>query len=703
MSYGIGKQPQQGGKIKGKGTGTSDDIKKTVPSGSYIMPKDSTDALGEENLARLGQPTDVNLSNGEFQLTPDQVHQVGVQALDQMKGATHTPIDQPTVGFGIGQGDNQGKPELFFANGGLVSAYPSADDIRKAQMGRNVPSAGHAQDFLGRQNTAQAGGGLQSKGSTYNGQSRPISNVPATTTQIPPTTATQSAMARTGSKVAGMAKGLGAIHGIGSMISGATTGFNTSTEDYATRMGLDPNGERGELANLGIRGLGVLSDVGNAFSLGHLGERFPDKKVNQAQANLLEQQARFAAHNASKNQTPQVATQAPAKVPDATPSVNHRMNNVMYGGGASTEAPNQVQAQSGQAQQGQAQTRQSNDPYAIQQKGNSFSYSNPNAAAQARANGVPELQSSGFANIKPISDPKGMANYMSNVQEMGPSQQQIDWAVQQIHSGQGFGIQYPSRPQRNEAQEAERRNVLEQVQAPIKGARGMTANQRSQLMEMQTGEDNRATQMYSTDANNATSQSNTNSSNMSNIAQTMMREQGSNTRTLLGEQGQNSRFDAQLGLDAQKFNADYGLKNREMNMSETKEGFGIRNSSRIEKLNEMYDKAETDEDRQAILQRINRLSGNKDQGGKDRYMTVGGGQEYNKDEGVMINRPQQIFDTQTGRLLNMDGSMASATSSANNGEFDTSKFKDGAVYQSPSTGEYFRWGEKTKRQIPVQQ
>ena len=182
MSYGIGKQePKQGGKIKGKGTGTSDDINKTVDSGSYIMPKDSTDAIGEENLARLGQPTDVNLSNGEFQLTPDQVHSVGVQALEQMKGQTHTPVDQPQMGFGIGQG-GQEEPQMFFANGGLVSPYPSADDIRKARRGTNVPSTAHAQDFLGRQTAPQqTGGPLQTRGQTINGQSRPVSNLPATT------------------------------------------------------------------------------------------------------------------------------------------------------------------------------------------------------------------------------------------------------------------------------------------------------------------------------------------------------------------------------------------------------------------------------------------------------------------------------------------------------------------------------------------
>lgn len=715
MSYGIGKQAQaeKGGKIKGKGTGTSDDIKKTVPSGSFIMPKDSTDAIGEENLARLGEPTDVNLSNGEFQLTPDQVHAVGVQALDGMKAQTHEPVDQPTVGFGIG---GEEKPELFFANGGLVSPYPSADDIRKARAGKNVPSTSHAQDFvgkqsqpggmpqakigqtfegqarvpnpppstahaqdyMGRQSTPQQGGPMQTRGQTIEGQARTVSNLPATTTPGAGGggARTPGFLERAGSKAAGAAKGLGILHGIGSMIGGAVDGFNTSTEDYATRMGLDPSADRGNLAELGIRTAGVMSDVGNAASFGILGNRFPDKQLNQAKADLAEQQARFAAHNAQKNQAPADDSKAPAD----DSSIDQQMNDSMYGN--TQPAPRQAAP--------------SNDPYQIKQQGNSFSYANPGAAAAARAQGIPELQSTG---IQGGSDPAGVANLMANTRPMGASQEQIDRAIQQAMNGggQGFGIQYPDRPSRNDEQAAERRNVLNQIQAPIKGARGMTSSQRAQLMEMQTGEDGRAVQMYNTDANNATSQANTAANNMANISQTAMREQGANDRAVLGEDGQNMRTGASLRNDREKFN-------REMSLTEQKEGFGIRNAARVEKLNEMYDKAKTDEQRASIQQRINRLTGAKDQSGKDRYMTVGGGQEYNREEGVMINRPQQIFDTQTGRLLNMDGTPAGGPgATADNSQFDTSKFKDGQVYQSPSTGEYFRWDAKSGRAIPVQQ
>ncbi len=44
------QQLAEGGRVTGPGTGTSDDIKAEVPAGSYIMPADSTEAIGEEAL-----------------------------------------------------------------------------------------------------------------------------------------------------------------------------------------------------------------------------------------------------------------------------------------------------------------------------------------------------------------------------------------------------------------------------------------------------------------------------------------------------------------------------------------------------------------------------------------------------------------------------------------------------------------------------
>lgn len=139
--YGVNEPSQEqkrGGPVRGLGTGTSDSIKKTVPTGSYIMPADSTQALGLNR-----PPVPVNLSNGEHELPPEQVHALGVQVLDQAKNATHMPVPEPR---GLSR-------ELFFANGGVVE-----DPLKKKQTSfdvTNTPAAPTGLQPLGSPGRAQ--------------------------------------------------------------------------------------------------------------------------------------------------------------------------------------------------------------------------------------------------------------------------------------------------------------------------------------------------------------------------------------------------------------------------------------------------------------------------------------------------------------------------------------------------------------------
>lgn len=623
MSFGLKKgqkKPnQEGGKIQGPGTGTSDDVQKTVPDGTYIMPADSTAQIGEQNLEQLGQgkPLDVNVSNGEFEMTPEQVHAVGAQALDQMKDQTHTPSGLPQTIM-----DQPGeKPKLFFRDGGLVqNRYPSADEVRKAQLARQTQTAGQSQ---------QPRLGPQMRDVTPEQRQLPATRTPQPQTSAPSTASPAASGSGFGIKAANMAKGLGKFHVAGAGIGGAAAGLNTSTEDYATRMGLDRNTDRGPLAEAAIRTTGVLTDVGNAASFGLLGSRFADKQINQARADADANMADVAKRRAERDATRAKAAPQQQAAATPAPSFNDQMNDAMYG------APAENQARPGAA-----------NPYAIQQNGNSFSYANPSAASQARATGIPELQASGIN--RQARDPEGVAKFMANTREMGPSEQQIQAAMGQQMNPQGFGLRYPDRPQMTDAQVNERRQLVRDISAPIKGARGMTTNQRAQLVELNQGDQNRAVQMYNTDANNMTSVQNNNTNNAASILQTGMREDG-----------QNMRHGASLAQDGEQFNANFGLKAREQNLTEKKEGFGIRQSERVEKLHEMYDKAQTDEQRQSIQQRINRLTGAKDQNGRDRYMAVGGGQEWDENTRSMINRPQQIFDTQSRQYVDLGNSQQS--------------------------------------------
>ena len=608
--YGLKKRSKQdeNGLIQGAGTGTSDDIKKNVPAGSYIMPADSTQQIGTNNLKNMGSPTPVNLSNGEFQLSPDQVHSVGVQTLDAMKDQTHMPVNQPQLGFKPGQN----KPELFFANGGLVpSAYPSADDIRRAQQNRI--------------------GGPQMR--DVSGITRDVNrSLPSTTVNTPSTTSSPSASPSNTAPTQGggfgggirnfvnnskLVKGVGYLGAASSLFANAAT----PSEDYRERFGLgdqspeDLGTAKGFAKDFGVRALGYASDLGNALTFGQAGRLYADKQ--------------------------RIASEAKAAQPEFNAKQNNP-NTVVDNPFGNNKTPSTTQTQP--EAQTQSNSVQNSDPYAIQQKGNSFSYANPSAAAQARADGIREGEGLGF-KVRPVNDPRGVANLFANTQEMGPTEQQIQNAIAQREMNLGLGMRgYGNNPvqapQRNEAQEAERQAVIRAASTPIAGARGLTANQVRTLSDLQQGEDNRANQRYTTDGNNVAA-----------LQREAMGQAGQNYRTELGEQGTNNRFNANLGFDAQKFQATNDLANREFNLNATEKGFGIRNSARLEKLYEQYDSAKSDEDRKSIQEKINRYTGGKADTGKDRYMTVGGGQVYDKESGL-INQPQQLFDTQTQQFVN---------------------------------------------------
>lgn len=603
--YGLKKRPKDEiGLIQGAGTGTSDDVKKNVPAGSYIMPADSTQQIGTDNLKNMGNPTPVNLSNGEFQLSPDQVHSVGVQTLDAMKDQTHMPVDQPQLGFKPGQN----KPELFFANGGLVpSAYPSADDIRRAQQNRI--------------------GGPQMRDVTPINRQLPATSSTPSTTSSPSASPSNPAPTQGGGFGAGvrnfvnnskLVKGGGALAATSALFANA----DTSSENYRERFGLgdqspeDLGTAKGFAKDFGVRALGYASDLGSALTLGQAGRFYADKQRIAGEAKAAQPE-----FNAKQNN------------PNAV--VNNPFGNNKTPTTTQTQPETQITSNS----------VQNSDPYAIQQKGNSFSYANPGAAAQARADGIREGEGLGF-KVRPVNDPRGVANLFANTQEMGPTEQQIQNAIAQREMNLGLGMRGYSNnpvqaPQRNDSQEAERQAVIRAASTPIAGARGLTANQVRTLSDLQQGEDNRANQRYTTDANNVAA-----------LQREAMGQAGQNYRTELGEQGANSRFNANLDFDAQKFQATNDLANREFNLNATEKGFGIRNSARLEKLYEQYDSAKSDEDRKSIQEKINRYAGNKADTGKDRYMTVGGGQEWNDKSGTMVNRPQQLFDTQTQQFVN---------------------------------------------------
>lgn len=109
---GFGFKPKEnGGVIRGPGTGTSDSIATEMQPGTYIMPADSTRTIGDEALKKMADAkVPVRVSNGEFEFTPEQVQSIGAAVLTALRDATHKPVDKP----------NHDKPVQAFAGGGGV-------------------------------------------------------------------------------------------------------------------------------------------------------------------------------------------------------------------------------------------------------------------------------------------------------------------------------------------------------------------------------------------------------------------------------------------------------------------------------------------------------------------------------------------------------------------------------------------------------
>lgn len=124
-----------GGLIRGPGSGTSDSIKTVKAPGTFIMPADSTQAIGPGALEGLGEKVPVSLSNGEFELPPEQVQALGEAVLTVMRNATHAPHDGGASAHGF-------VPRQAFAGGGVVQDQENARAKRAPGAVPGAPALG---------------------------------------------------------------------------------------------------------------------------------------------------------------------------------------------------------------------------------------------------------------------------------------------------------------------------------------------------------------------------------------------------------------------------------------------------------------------------------------------------------------------------------------------------------------------------------
>lgn len=428
-------------------------------------------------------------------------------------------------------------------------------------------------------------------------------------------------------------RGLGRLGVASSGFNGALDGFNTSTEQYRDRFGMQTDNPT-FAGDLVARTAGVLSDVGDNLLLG------APSKIG-AGLNLA-----YLDKNMSKWNQP-AADNAPPQAGAPNRQGVSTVDNPFYAAQAQANMQNANGALSTFSGAGNYDTATS--PMSRQTQ------ANPAVGKQVLSQAqVDELapRASGSINSKPIDNkdaiqPKPMYD---TAQER---------ALQQTYSEVNApNTRMPVRQARDFAADLERKNLIDAIKRPAGGASimdGLTANQQKMLAEIAMQGDNLDMEAYKQQM--AYGQANMAQQNQN--ARTNLEQQNTMTKSLLDEAGQNSRSQAQLGLDVSKLNqlseqeqAKLGLESEKLAMEKQKNNAQNYAQNMLIALQDQYNKATTDEERQAIKQKSQQYTALMSKGtdGKDRYVTVKAGDSVDA-QGNVLAQPERVLDTQTGMFI----------------------------------------------------
>lgn len=648
----VGAKPKaprsiKSGTIQGPGTGTSDDVKATVAEGSYVMPADSTAQIGAEQLQGMGAPVDVNLSNGEQLMSPEQVHAVGVQTLDAMKNATHTPsAGEAARGFSPAGRGEEGKPELFFAGGGPVFGGVDPDELGRGNTPQRNVIPRPAPIYVDSQGTATRALPSQSRALVPAG---PVTGTDVATTRQPsPTGAAPDAEApkasarhepdyraraeakaraardtaafqaeraaqdarfeaaknqpaapektpgRARSAVNGTAgKGVAALSVFPALAESAA---EDSTARYAKRFGMDEptgDGSAGDILKFAaLRGLGFASDLGNNLTMGLAGNLYRDNQGEQAPGTAAAAPRQAPASAAPAQAAPAATTATQARTqPASAPAVP------AAGGDLPTDT-----------------SPRAND---ITRVGNSFS--GTSIGPGFTVNGQP-FQPTGVERSP--QNETAVQNLMARTPEFGQGAgAQQAMREQEARGFNAGGPRVTVIPDSSRGDDVRRRAIAAASRAMPGAQNGqLTSSQRDTLRSLAESDERNATSRYISD-----------SSNSAQILQTGMREQGQDRRSASRDQ----------------------IDSRRLAGEEESRGFQTRAAQRIEKLYEQYEKA-APEDRAAIAEQLRVLAG-KDK--PDQYGTVSLGTEIDPVTGMVTNRGDAVFNRSNGQIIGQSAAL----------------------------------------------
>lgn len=685
-----------GGLIKGPGTGTSDDIEKRVPTGSYIMPADSTEQISPETLASLGEPTDVLVSNGEYELPPEQIYALGVQVLEQMKNSTHEPVG----GF---------DPEAAnkFADGGLVDdedrrrralqsprqqqALPAPNQTSQNPYLR--PSSGPSPQqqvdprrFTQQQGprTAPTGGQINfdtGRGYTLGDQVRANARADAAregdSLRARQAEAQQRASAHSASQQAAyersqqpkgpsrasqaVSRGRGIINAGGRFTPAiiaadavAPSFDEDSTERYARRFGVsEPTGDGsfGDMARFtALRAGGFATDLANTLTFGQAGRLYQDKKQDSEQGESPYTEKLPLAGGVSGGVAGSKVGEYTGRALDAAGRIATRgrySGNVaeralrpvgfLAGGGAGYSATDAIV----DAYQNQGEQQQAPVDSLDQERPNQQPISPEEAPMAAQQEGGPIVQPRMVDGV-PTFD---RTNVTPEIE------QQLSEAVNTIPS-ENFSQLDPSRSSQigGALQEAANRGDWDAVnryyanQGQSFGGQGFNPQRQQTTIIPDSGrqeaERRRLMQQLSRPMTGDPRRDMTRAQRDSLV--NMYNEEQRRNLGFETAQMQDARASERNALDAQRLGLDTAAQLPQ-----------IAQAQRIERLYQALDGAETEEERSAITEQIRQLSnpsGDR-RSPKDNYITVGGGQEWDEQSGTMRNVPTRIFDIENQQYI----------------------------------------------------
>lgn len=656
-----------------------------LADGGRVRPRGFVSGPGTETSDSIP----ARLSDGEYVLPADTVRAVGVDKLDALRAATHTPAR----GFSGKDG-----PEFFFAGGSPGGVWE--DDKKRRSMVDQIPTGGvtapandgsnDSTEFSRNVNNAiNAMGGMGVVASV------PLKGAQMATKAVPPAAGTAPMLTNAAAKaapaadfVAGMGPGAttrpGAIPRIGNAPTPTLPGTNAALQEGAQANALSAAAR----ATAGAGAAATAMDSANSSA--------PSTQAAPAGPETQEWAGKQMSYGDQMRNVGRALMNAPLAAiktvvsapgyglsanesqaaPAGTPAAQAAAPSAA-GGGRGFVNPDMVspQAQPPAAPPPRPQPEIEAGPAAptggqvmpgIYRNGNSYS-DTAQGAASMQARGMPSEQNMAALNVlagRQQQESEARVSARGFAPAGGPGSGPVSPGS---FTG-GFSGVIGTDP-RKAQQERERSDLVSAMTTPVAGSRGLTAAQRNGALQLM----NQEQQGVQARERNAASLEQTRMQGDVQRETTGMREAGETGRTAIREQGEAARAGARNAID-----------NRRMGLEEQARGFDIRAGERQEKLYQKYEAAKTPEEKAAVAQQIRDLSGKQAESPWKLQVTP----TTKNADGSTTDGSIYRYNSQTGAVERVDAGQGAKPAPAV--PADSSKRVVGQTYTAPN-GKTVQW------------